>query len=494
MEGARGDRLSTGVPGLDQILGGGFTPGRAYLARGGSGVGKTLLGFHFMAAGVEAGDSCLFISLSQSESRLRQRAARMGFEMAPVRLLDLSPASTLFSEAQTYEVFTPAEVERGPVTRKIIEMVEEARPRRVVVDSVTQLRYLVKDPLQFRRQVIAFLQYLIEQDATVLFTAEVTPDLPDDQLQFIADGVMNLEQAGLRRTVAVAKNLDSGFQPGTHSLRITDHGLEVFPRLEADAPAARPAPEPMASGIPGLDAMLHGGLERGTCTFISGPSGSGKTTLGLSFLNEAAGRGERGALYLFDEDAETLLLRVERLGIDARALVERGLLLVTALEPFRYTPDEFAAMIRRDVEERNARVVMIDGLSGYLLSMVGDDAIKPFYTLAHYLNNRGVMTMVMTSVENITGEFRLTEAGISFMADNIVFLRYIEWAGEIHKTIGVLKKRFSSFEKALREMEITAEGVRVGEPLTGLHGILRGIPEWETPPRRRREGRRRRAG
>jgi len=261
-------------------------------------------------------------------------------------------------------------------------------------------------------------------------------------------------------------------------MQLSGKGMEVFPKLLPEAYGREFVAETIASGVPELDELLHGGLERGTVTIITGPSGVGKTTLGLLFMKEAAGRGERSVVYTFEEGLETLLARCEAINVPAHAMMERGTLDMVKVEPLQFTPDEFARLVRREVEEQKARIVMLDSIAGYRLSLRGEDLVTHVHALSKYLANMGVTVLLINEVEAITGEFRATEVGISYLADNIIFLRYLEMQGEMRKAIGVLKKRVSDFEKTLREYEITRYGVKVGRPLTGLRGILSGRPEW----------------
>jgi circadian clock protein KaiC len=276
----------------------------------------------------------------------------------------------------------------------------------------------------------------------------------------------------------VLKFRGSDFQPGKHSMRLTEQGMEVFPRLVPERFRRRFRTETIASGVPALDEMLSGGLERGTVTIFTGPSGVGKTTVGVQFMKEAAGRGEHSVLYLFEEDKENLIHRCEAINIPIRSMIDRGTLAVEQIEPLLYSPDEFARRVRREVEEQNARIVMLDSLAGYRLCIhQGEDMTPHIHALVKYLKNMGATTLLVNELETITGKFQATELGISYLADNIIFLRYLEIQGELRKAIGVLKKRLSEYQKSLRELAITRYGIRVGEPLTGLRGILTGTPE-----------------
>ena len=474
-------RRPTGLPGLDEVLHGGLIPARAYLVRGGPGTGKTTLGLHFLLSGVALGEKALLITLESTEAQLRQDAASQGLDLEGITFLDLSPTREFFAENQSFDIFSLADVDRDPTTRRILETIERLSPQRVFVDAVTTLRYLAPDPFHFRKQALSFLRFLVDQGATVLMSSEPTDSVPDDDLRFMADGIIDLvispEHGVLRRSLSITKLRGSDFEGGSHAMRLTASGMEVYPRLVPGSHDRLFEPEMLPSGIPELDQMLGGGIERGTITILSGPSGVGKTTLGIQFMKEAASRGERSVIYAFEEQRETLLHRCDGIGIPVRAMLGDGSVSVTEVEPLRYSPGEFALMVRREVEERKARIVMLDGIEGYSLTLAGDDLITHLHALGRYLQNMGVTVLLLNEVTGITGDFQATEAGISYLCDNLVFLRYLEIDGELRKSVGVLKKRLSDYEKTIREFDITCDGVVVGRPLAGLRGVLTGTPE-----------------
>ena len=472
------DRLSSGVLGLDEVLEGGLISQQAYLVRGGPGVGKTTLGLSFLLAGAALDEPTLFISLGESEDQLRANAKRLGFDTEGIAFLDLSPSSSFFAEVETYDIFSPAEVEREPITQRIVEQVQKVQPRRVFIDAMTQFRYLSSDVFQFRKQVLSFLRFLLEQGATVMFASEGNVANPDDDLQFMSDGVIDLCQHEGDRSISVIKFRGSSFRSGSHTLRLLKTGMAVFPRLRPERYEQDFAMEAISSGITELDGLLHGGIERGTITVLTGPTGVGKTSLGLQFMKAAAERGERSVLYTFEEQVGTLLHRAEAISTPVWQMIELGTLSVVPIEPMDLSPDEFASKVREEVEQHHVRVVMIDSTAGYQLSVRGISLITHLHSLCKYLQNVGVTVILVNETESITGDFHVTEIGISYLADNIVFLRYLEVQGEMRKAIGVLKKRLSDFERTLRELDITSEGIRVGQPLTQLRGLLSGIPEW----------------
>jgi circadian clock protein KaiC len=477
----RDSRLATGVAGLDEILSGGLPSGQAYLVRGGPGSGKTTMGLQFLAAGAGNGEKALFVTLGEPEAQIRWHAETMGLNLTGVHFLDLSPQADYFEQAESYDIFSPAEVERGPITEKIVAQIEALEPNRVCIDSMTQFRYLATDQFEYHKQAISFLRYLAERGATVVFTSEASHQAPDEDLQFIADGVINLDATETERVLTISKIRGSDYRSGRHTYTLKTGGIEVFRQLVPKDHGVAFSPDLIASGIPQLDRLLHGGLERGTSTLITGPTGTGKTTLGLQIMKEAASRGERSVVYTFEESIEILLERCERINIPVRSMMDLDILSVSRIEPLQFSPNEFADMVRTEVEKHGTRIVMLDSVAGYRLAVENQNLVSRLHALVKYLANMGVTVLLINEVENITGPFRVTNIGISYLADNIIFLRYLEIDGAIRKTIGVLKKRLSSFERSLRELSISRYGIEVGEPLTGLRGILLGEPEWVTP-------------
>ncbi|MDB5095769.1 MAG: putative circadian clock protein KaiC [Cyanobacteria bacterium RYN_339] len=476
------ERVSSGADWLDEILHGGFLKHRSYLVRGGPGTGKTTLGLHFLTAGARLGEKSLYISLGEPEQQIRDNAAHQGFDLTDVSVLDLSPSPDFFAQMKSYEIFSPAEVEREPITKKIIDHVTGVGPHRVFVDPISQLRYLSQDAFQFRRQALSFLHFLQEQGATVLFTSETSDNDPDDYIQVIGDGVLNLENKLGTRTMTVTKFRGSAFASGQHAIKLTGHGLEVYPRLVPEDYGLPFNPESIPFGVPELDAMTRGGLERGTVSILTGPSGVGKTSLGIQFMREAATRGERSVIYSFEEEVEVMLHRAEGLGIPARRLIREGSLSVVKVEPLVYSADEFARMVRTEVEEKGTRIVMIDSMAGFRLSLKGEDMVGRLHAQCKYLQNMGVAVLLINEVESVGGDFRVTDLKISYLADNVIYIRYMERHNgdrvSLCKALGVLKKRLTDFDSSIRELTFDAEGIHVSQPLVGVNSILSGFPVW----------------
>lgn len=482
--GAHPRRISTGVAGFDEVLHGGLIPCRTYLLTGPPGGGKTTLGWHFLTAGVAAGERALFVTFGEPQRELCVNAKQSGFNTDGVEFCDLSPSSDLFEKIQSYDIFSAAEVELEPTTRSIIEAVERVKPNRVFIDSMTALRYLAKDGPDFRRQTLSFLRYLLNAGACVMLTSEASLEAPDDDLRFLSDGVIELDPSSATRTLKVTKMRGTDYEGGCHTLRLTDNGALVYPRLVPRQHSKEFSPELLQWGVQGLDSLTMGGLERATITLITGPSGIGKTTVGMQFVKEAARRGERSAAYTFDEARSTLLQRCEAVGTRVNEMIDQGTLSVMGIEALQFSPDEFADMVRRDVEQNGTRIVMIDSISGYKLSLRGDDLTERLHALCRYLQNVGVTVILVNEVLDVT-EFRITEVGLSYLADNVLFLRYIEKRfnshAEIGRVVGVLKKRLSDFERTIRTFELTPQGIAVGEPLGDFNGLFGSLAALGSP-------------
>lgn len=466
-------RVTSGVPGLDHILNGGFRAGRSYLIFGGPGTGKTTLGLHFLSQAQVS--EALLISLGEAHRTILDDASDLGLDIADVATIDLSPGDP-DSATETYTVLEPWEAETLDLRARIGELFPDRPPKRIFVDAMNQMRHLFPDSYQFRKQIMALLEYMKGKEVTVLFSAE-QGSLADEDLQYLSDGILKLEATEFGRFLSVVKYRGSSFAEGKHSVRLGERGMTVYERLIPTDHRRKFITESIASGVPEVDTLMGGGLERGTVTIFSGPTGVGKTSLGIQFMREAATRGERSVVFSFEERLETLRYRCQGIGIPLDEMITQGSLAVREVEPLRYGPDEFAWLVRHEVEELGARIVMLDSLAGYRQSVYGQDVALHVHALCRYLANMGVTVVLVNEVGSIAGgELRVSEYGISYLADSVVLLRYIELEGELRKTIGMLKKRTGDFEKTLRELQITSRGLKVGKPLSSLRGILRGEP------------------
>ncbi len=468
-------KLSTGIVGLNEILHGGLIQHRSYLVAGDAGSGKTTLGLHYLREGIEEGS--LFVSLGESETQLRTNAEASSLNMDGIQVLDLSPGES-DADGEAYSLLESWDVEGSAIHDSIIKRAQELKPARVFIDSISHMRYLLTDAFQYRKQVLSLLRKLTALGATVVFTSEESARNEDETLNFLCDGIIRLTATAHGRLCHVQKFRGSGFAPGAHHYALGKTGLTLYPRLVPGNHGRNFALEAIRSGVPELDQLTHGGIDRGTVTLVSGPTGVGKTTLAAQYMKEAASRGERSVIYNFDEGPSTFFHRCEMIGLPVREMVDHGNLCFQAIEPLHYSPDQFSAIVRREVEERDAKIVLLDSLSGYRQSVRGDDLQERVHALCRYLVNMGVTVILINETLSVTGDdMKVTEHGVSYLADTIILLRYMELGGEIRKAISVLKKRTGNFEKALREFDITSYGLRVGRPLTELRGILSGVPE-----------------
>lgn len=468
-------KIKTEISGLDKILKGGLIKNRSYMVRGGPGAGKTLLGIHYLSSN---NDKSLYINLGEPIEDIKQNAENFGFDLQNIEFLDLSPDDQQFTENQQYEIFHPSEVEKQPVNNDITNRIEDFDPDRVFIDPLTQLRYLSKDQYQFRKQVLSLLRYL-KQNSTILFTSQDTKATPDDDLQFMSDGIIHIDHNEQTRQIKITKYRGSNFQGGTHSVKITDKGMTVYPELQSKKHNKKFNIKNLSSGVPEIDELLGNGIHSGTNTIISGPSGVGKTTLGGQFMKEAAGRGERSVIYLFEESEKTFLHRSQSINIPVKQMIENNNLSLEEVEPLDLSPQEFSDKIRIQIEEKNTDILMIDGVEGYKRSIQGgdDELVRRLHSIGRYIKNMGKTGILINQTKSVTGDFHPTGENISYLADNIIFLRYLELQGKLEKAIGVLKKRTGDFERSLRKFEITQHGLKIGEPLKELRGILQGTPQ-----------------
>jgi circadian clock protein KaiC len=469
-------KLSTGISGLDQITLGGLIPNRAYLLQGGPGSGKSILSYHFLNQGNRADESTLLISFGEAEDQIRTNAQQLGLDLDDTHILDLTPEGSSFGEDSMHNVFEPGETEREEFTSQIISAFNEIQPQRVVLDSITVFSMMEKQQYQFRKVALSMIKFMCSNGATLLITSERANLDNDEELTFWADGIIALQHNDTWRTLQVTKYRGSAYTGGKHTYRIKEDGIHLFPQMHPRDYSRIFKKDQLQSGVSELDALLHGGLERGTTTIITGPTGVGKTNLGIQFFQAAASRGQRSVIYTFEEATELIVQRSESLNVPITDMLDAGTLKIVPIEPLSYSPDEFAAMVKEEVETHNTKMVMIDTISSYRLAVREGKALERLHALTVYLQNSGVTTLLMNESTQVAGLSRTTEMNASYLADNIIFLQYIEINSELKKAIGVLKKRLSDFEKYIREFKITSNGISVLEPLTNYQGILSGNP------------------
>ncbi|GAA0645608.1 ATPase domain-containing protein [Salarchaeum japonicum] len=473
--------VPSGVPGLDELLDGGLVPGRLYLVRGSPGTGKTLLGMEFLSAGLNDGETVLFIHGEESQADITANAAELGIDLSDAAFLDLGPESDFFTGDQSYDLVNPQDVEATQFIDDIRDAIEDLDPDRVCIDPITQLRYVESSDYQFRKRIIALARFLKDRGSTVIATrTEYENNATDDDIASLSDGIIELQRGDAGRRIRVPKHRGIGQKDGTHGLEIRDDGIEVYPSIIPENHQREFEVELVSSGVDELDALLGGGIERGTSTFVSGPTGVGKTTTCTQFLREAAENGDNPIAYLFEESPETFTYRSEAFDIPVSDLRESGDLYLEPIEPLDLSPEEFARDVQRHVEERDSNVVLIDGVEGYKMSLQGNEGAlgAKLHALVRYLTNLGVTVLLVDEIKEVTGVPRPTSANVSYVADNIMFLSYVEMGGELRRVMGVLKKRVGDFEHTLREFSISERGIELGEPLHGLQGVLNGSPTW----------------
>lgn len=471
------DRISSGIRGLDEILCGGFIPQRSYLVKGGPGTGKSTFGYHFLENADQNDGKALYITLGESKENILSNASQLGIDLSDVIFLDLSPKEDLNGNLKSYSLFTTAEVEQGPIIESIVDAVEKHEPTCVFLDSITMLQSINENKFQIRKVILSFIKFICNRGATLLISSEAYGRAEDKDATFWVDGIIHLEYSSEWRRMNISKFRGSNFRGGDHAFKIGDEGVKVFPRMQPNIYERSYSSEPISTGVDELDKLLHGGIEKGTVTILAGPTGVGKTNFGLQFAKEAASRGERSMVYTFEESADVLIKRSELISVPIREMIESKNLEIVPIEPLSYSPDEFASIVHEDVTENDTKIVIIDSVGGYNISVREEDALERLHTLGVYLQNMGVTTLMINETPNVIGQFQTTGMNASYLADNIIFLRYLELNGELKKAIGVLKKRLSDFERTIREFEITSDGLKVGAKLTNLKGILTGQPE-----------------
>jgi circadian clock protein KaiC len=476
---------ATYVAGLDDILGGGFTPNRLYLIEGVPGSGKTTLAMQFLLAGVKNREEALYVTLSETEEELKAVAASHGWSLDGITIRQLVPSEGTLDTAEQYTVFHASEVELSETMKPILADVERLKPSRVVLDSLSELRLLAGNPLRYRRQILALKQFFAGRRCTVLLLDDLTAVDRDLQVQSIAHGVVALEQlspeyGAERRRLRVVKYRGKEFRGGYHDYMIKRGGLDVYPRLVAAEHRQATSRNTLSSGIKGVDVLLGGGIEEGTSTLIVGPAGTGKSTLAMQFAVAAADRGQPSALFIFDESLNTLVSRATGMGIRLADHIKNRRIIPQEVDPAELSPGEFAHAIRSSVERDHVAIVVIDSLNGYLNAMPEERFLAiQLHELLTYLGQNGIATLLIGAHQGLIGSTMQSPVDASYLADAVILLRYFEVRGEVRQAISVMKKRGGKHERTIREFRLDSDGVHVGEPLTKFHGVLTGVPTYD---------------
>jgi len=485
--GAKPSIANTGVAGLDDILRGGFPTGRLLLIEGDPGVGKTTLALQFLLEGHRRGERGVYVTLSETKEELEMVAASHGWSLEGIELFELTPADALRGDDQN-TLFHPSEVELAETTKAVVDLCARVKPKRLVFDSLSEIRLLAQSPLRYRREVLSLKQHFAGRGCTVLLLDDLTGTAADGHLQSLAHGVLTLDKlvplyGAQRRRLRVAKLRGVDFRGGYHDFVIERGGVVIFPRLVASEHKNDFERGVASSGMPELDAMLGGGLDRGTSALLLGPPGTGKSALATQWASAAATRGEKVFVYAFDESLATMEARSKSLGIDLPAHEKAGRIIVRQIDPAEVPPGQLTHQIRQAVEAEGARMVIIDSLNGYLQAMPDESfLVLQLHELLTYLGRRGVVSLLVVAQNGLLGASMVSPTDVTYLADTVLLLRHFEAGGTLRKAVSVLKKRTGKHESAIRELRLSAEGITAGEPLTNFRGVLTGVPTYDGSP------------
>ena len=477
------ERATTGVEGFDSILDGGLPRNRLYLVQGMPGVGKTTLAMQFLLEGVSHGETALYITLSETREELELVARSHGWDLSSINLFELAAVEEKLRAETESTFFHPSEIELSRTTQTLLDEVERVKPTRLVFDSLSEMRMLAESPLRYRHQILRLKQFFSGRKITILFLDDCSSSASDLQIESIAHGVIALrhtlpEYGIARRQLTIAKLRGSSFREGNHDMVLRKGGMVIFPRLVAAEHHVEFTREQVPSGIAGLDKLLNGGLGRGTSSIFMGPPGTGKSTLSMKFAIQAAERGERSLLFIFDETMGTFLSRADQLGMDFETHIASGLIRVQQIDPAEISPGELAHCTRRAVDKEGVRLVVIDSINGYLNAMPAERYLTlQLHELLAYLSQQGVVTILVLAQQGLVGAMQ-SAVDLTYLADTVLLLRFFEARGSLRQAISVIKKRSGNHERTLREMTISDQGIEVGAPLTDMQGILTGVPSF----------------
>jgi circadian clock protein KaiC len=478
------EKARTGVPGLDDILAGGLSAGHVFLLEGSPGTGKTTIALRFLLEGAAAGERGLYITLSESDRELRAGAASHGWTIDEhIDVFELVPPESLLDSDQEQSLLYSSDLELGETTKLIFEAIERAKPSRIVLDSLSEIRLLAQSSLRYRRQLLALKHYFARYGATVLLLDDLTSEGQDKTVHSIVHGVIHLEElapnyGAERRRLRILKYRGQAFRGGYHDFRILTGGVAVFPRLVAAEHRTSFVREKSSSDIPELDALLGGGIEQGSSTLLIGPAGTGKSTFVLQFIVASIRRGEKAAMFIFDEELGLLFQRSLAMGFDLQAMCDAGDLHIEQVDAAELSPGEFAHRVQKRVEGMQAKAVAIDSLNGYQSAMPDENAlILHMHELLQYLNRQGAMAFLTVAQHGLIGEMS-SPVDITYLADTVILLRYFEAHGKVRRAVSIIKKRMGGHEDAIREFRIGPDGLSLGKPLEGFQGILQGAPTY----------------
>lgn len=479
-------KCPTGIAGLDHILRGGLPMNRLYLLRGLPGAGKTTLALQFLLDGVQRGEPALYITLSETKAEIEEVASSHRWALDKLAIFELSALEHQLAQEAQNTVFHPSEIELNQTTDLLLAQIERVNPRRIALDSLSELRLLADTPLRFRRQLLALKQYFAGKNITVLLLDDHghSGDANEADMESISHGVLTLEQlesdyGSVRRRIKVNKLRGVDFVGGFHDAIIATGGVQVFPRLIAAEHYTDYDTTPLASGVKGFDHLLGGGLSRGTSSLLLGPAGSGKSTIAMQFACAAAARKEKVFMYLFEENLRVMLERARSICMPLQEHIAAGTVVVRQIDPAELAPGQFVHLVQQNVERDQGRVVIVDSLNGYLQAMTGAKfLIIQLHELLAFLSHHGVVTLMTVAQHGLLGNMQ-APIDLTYIADTVVLLRYFEQGGGIRKAVSVIKKRIGNHESTIREFQVSDRGLVVGPALADFHGVLSGIPVFQ---------------
>lgn len=405
-------KCATGVNGLDEVLSGGLPCNHLYLLQGKPGTGKTTMSLQFLLEGIRSGEKGLYVTFSETKAELQAVALSHGWDLSHLDIIELSTLTAALGNSNQTTLFHPSEIELHKTIELLLTKIRESDAKRIVFDSVSELRLLADNSLRYRRMMLEFKDFFIGRGSTVLFLDDLTTEAGDVHVQSIVHGVLLLEKfrAGYgaeRRQFHISKLRGVAFRGGTHDYLIKKGGITIFPRLVAADTQPNFKPETFSSGVPALDSLIGGGFHRGTSNLLMGPAGTGKSTITMRFAISAADRGKRVAMYTFEESPFNMLTRARELGMDLQSHLDSGQISLRKIDPAEVTPGYFNALLRDSVNVFKADMVVIDSLNGYLHAMPEQGFLMlQLHELLAFLSSRGVVTVMVLAQAGIMGNMQ----------------------------------------------------------------------------------------